>query len=165
MSNETFKNVKSVAEQFSDLSVTKDVTVHQRLHVKDLIATQVFNIPEGKKIEWKTFDFTAPATTAADISGASLDAVKTAHIVAAELTHDGGDDGSATVSIGKNANATDIFAGAQAGTRRVSSAFSQQLGSTGSADPVELPAGDELKAVGTAAVAGCQLKVYYYVDA
>lgn len=164
MSNETFKKVKSVAEQFSDLSVTKDVTVHQRLHVKDLIATQVFNIPEGKKIEWKTFDFTAPATTVADISGASLDADKTAHIVAAELTHDGA-GGSATVSIGKNASATDIFAGAQAGTRRVSSAFSQQLGSTGSADPVELPAGDKLKAVGTVAVAGCQLKVYYYVDA
>lgn len=163
MSNSTFKNVKNVAEQLSDLAVTSDVTVHQRLYAKDLIATQVFNIPDGKSVQSKVFSFSAPHAAAAAISGASLDATKDAKIVAAELTHAGGID---TVDIGNaGASADNIFSAAPEGTRRVSSAFSQALGSNGSADPVSLGPGDELfaKASGAAGIA-CVLTVHYYLE-
>jgi len=166
MSN-NFRSVKSVAEQLSDLTVTNDVTVRQRLYVKDLIATRVFNLPDGKTIQSKTFTFDAPHTTANVITGASLDATKDATIVAAEITHDGTVSVDIGTGTGTTADATSIFAAVPSGTRRVSSAFSQTLGSSGSPVTATLTAGDELVAKassGTSSVNDVELTVHYYLD-
>jgi hypothetical protein len=164
MSNTTFKSVKSVAEPFSELAVTKDVTVHQRLYVKDLITTSVFNIPGDKSIQSKSFTFTASGSFSGENTALKLDETSAVQIVAAEITHNGGTNTTSTVSVGTDSNhTTNIFNAAPTGTNRVSSAFSQTLGSNGSAAPVTLADNTGLFVGATGDISGIKLTVHYYI--
>lgn len=167
MSNTTFKSVKSVDEHFSDLNVSGNAVVHERLYVKDLVATNVLNVPAGKQIVPKEFDITLNGTTATS-SNVVVDTANNVNIIAAEITHNGSVTVStSTVNVGTAAaSATNIFNGAPAGTHRVSSAYSQILGSSGSASPLQLSANSSLYLVGANGASGntvVKLTVYYYV--
>lgn len=138
MSNTTFKSVKSVTEQFSDLNVSGDAVIHERLFVKDLIATIIL---DGQEIMSKTFPFTLIQANEQS-TGFVVDSSNNVEIVAAEITHDGSANNTGKVDLGVSGNT--IFTGAPAGTHRVSGVYSQQLGSSGSVLTRSLTAGDSL---------------------
>lgn len=154
MSNTTFKSVKSVTEQFSDLNVSGDAVIHERLFTKDLVATNVVHAPAGKVIKEKLLVVTlnglnevTPTWTHAALK-----------IVAAEIT------GTVTgvIDVGITSAGTQIFDGASP-PARVSSVFSQSLGESGSPLTVSLPenAGLYINPSDSSTV-DITVKLYYY---
>ena len=154
MSNETFRNVRSVDEQFSDLNVSGNAVVHDRLLVKDLVASTILLVPAGKTLKTKELS--------GNLENARSKVVPWLHppleIVAAELFS----DASVNISVGSASAGTQIFNLASA-PARVSSAYSQPLGSSGSPANVSLNQDVSLHIVANASSTDIvTVKVYYY---
>jgi len=167
MSNTTFKNVKSVDEHFSDLNVSGNAVVHERLFVKDLVATNVVHAGENE-IKDVSFDVTFNAGNA----GNAGDDVQTTwthpalEVVAAEVSLVSGTLGSTTVEVGSGATAKDIFNTADP-PARVSSVYSQALGESGSPSNVPFVKDGPIHARLSTGVTApneivLRIKVFYY---
>lgn len=170
MSNETFRNVKSIDEQLSDLrraSSLLSAVVRESLFVKDLGATSVLYAPAGKTLKEVTLDATLNGTTDVEVPWTH----PSVRVVAAELSS----DTSASISLGtissyiddlngNSATSTQLFKLAASFPARVSSVYSQSLGSNGS--PLEVPVAENgplyVVADAAAATEDVKIKVYYY---
>jgi hypothetical protein len=155
MSNETFRNVKSIDEQLSDLKVSGRAVIHDSLFVKELVASNVVYAPVGKTLKEVTLDATLNGTTEVTVAWVH----PAVRVVAAELSS----ETSASISLGNASSGTQLFALASSFPARVSSVYSQSLGSVGS--PIEVPVAenDPLYMVADAAASEeVKIKVYYY---
>ena len=155
MSNETFRNVRSVDEQFSDLNVSGNAVVHDRLLVKDLVASTILLVPAGKTLKTKELS--------GNLENARSKVVPWLHppleIVAAELFS----DASESISVYENGGNDGVIFQDALAPARVSSAYSQPLGSSGSPANVSLDQDVSLY-IGTVdhITANVNLKIYYY---
>jgi len=159
MSNESFKSVKSVDEQFSELAVSGNAFVHKRLYVNDLVATQVVNAPPGKELKEHELEGTLNGTTSVTLAWAVHPVLE---IVAVELKAVGSVAGA--INVGNAAGGAQLMSGASP-PARVSSVYSQSLGSSGSSASVSITANGSLY-IESDNVADTSVdvtvKVYYY---
>ena len=157
MSNESFKNVKSVDEQFSELAVSGNASVYKRLFVNDLVASQVVYAPPGKELKEHELSGTLTGSTEVTLTWTH----PALEIVAAELKADAAVAGK--LDLGKTAGGQEVM-GVASPPARVSSVYSQALGSSGKPISVPLSANAPLFILSDndGDTAGVTVKVYYY---
>jgi len=156
MSNETFKSVRSVDDQFSELNVSGNAVIHDRLLVNDLVATSIVHAPVGKTLKQKELSGVLAGVVPVEVSWVH----PALQIVAAELES----DATVQVSVGNASGGRQIFNGASAPSR-VSSVYSQTLGSSGVPNKVSVAQNGSLWIAGSgASTDSVSLKVYYYED-
>ena len=164
MSNDTFRNIKSI-EQVSELTVSGSAVIHDKFFVKDLVASNVVYAPNGKMLKDKVFEveFTVEGAGANVVSPWKHPSLK---VVASEVEVKSGDIGTETVSVGSTALGTDIF-NAATPPARVSSIYSQSLGTSGSPSNISFVEDGDMHARLSAAPTSnsvVQIRVLYYED-